>query len=37
VMLPNVSFIIKIIKKSVFVSPDSHNFMVSRERHPLKA
>jgi hypothetical protein len=36
-MLPNVSFIIKVIKKSVFVSPNSHNFLVSREIHPLKA
>ena len=36
-MLPNVSFIIKTIKKSVFVSTNSHNFIVFRERHPLKA
>jgi hypothetical protein len=36
-MLPNVSFLIKVIKKSVFVSTKSHNFIVSRESHPLKA
>ena len=36
-MLPNVSFIIKIIKNSVFFSTNSHNFVVSRERHPLEA
>ena len=36
-MLPNVSFMIKGIKKSVFVSPNSHNFINSRESHPLKA
>ena len=36
-MLPNVSFIIKVIKNSGFVSTNSHNFIVSRESHPLKA
>ena len=36
-MLPNVSFIIKIIKKSVFVSTNGQNFIVSIETHPLKA
>jgi hypothetical protein len=36
-MLPNVSFIIKVIKKSVFVTTNSHNLIVSRESHPLKA
>ena len=36
-MLPNVSFIIKTIKKGVFVSTNSHNFIVFRQRHPLKA
>ena len=36
-MLPNFSFIIKVIKKSVFVSTNSQNFIVSRESHPLKA
>ena len=35
-MLPNVSFIIKVIKKSVFVSTNSHNFIFSRENHFLK-
>ena len=35
-MLPNVSFIIKVIKNSGFVS-NSQNFIVSRESHPLKA
>ena len=36
-MLPNVSFVIKVIKKSVFVSTNSQNLIVSRESHPLKA
>jgi hypothetical protein len=36
-MLPNVSHIIKVIKKSAFVSTNSHNFIVSSESHPLKA
>ena len=36
-MLPNVSFIIKVIKNSVFVSTNSHNFVDSRERHPVEA
>ena len=36
-MLPNVSFIIKVIKNSGFLSTDSHDFIVSRESHPLKA
>ena len=36
-LLPNVSFIIKVITNSVFVGINSHNFVVSRERHPLKA
>ena len=36
-MLPNVSFIIKVIKNSGFVSTNSHNFIVSSESHPLKA
>ena len=36
-IVPNFSFIIKIIKNSVFFSTNSHNFVVSRERHPLEA
>ena len=36
-MFPNVSFIIKVIKNSCFVSTNSHNFIVSRESHRLKA
>ena len=36
-MLPNFSFIIKAIEKSVFVSTNSHNFIVFREGHRLKA
>jgi hypothetical protein len=36
-MLPNVSFIIKVIKNSGFVSTNSLSFIVSRESHPLKA
>ena len=36
-MLPNVSFIIMVIKKSFFVSINSHNFKFSTEMHSLKA
>jgi hypothetical protein len=36
-MLPSVSFIIKVFKNSGFVTNNSHNFIVSRESHPLKA
>ena len=35
-MLANVSFMIEVIKKGVFVSTDSNNFIDVRENHPLK-
>ena len=35
-MLPNVSFISMVIKKSVFVSINSHNLNFSTEMHSLK-
>ena len=36
-MFPNVSFISMVIKNSVFVSINGHNFNFSEEMHSLKA